>query len=129
MKRFGAAYTDGLTSTLFGQALLPAIFHQDPRFFVKETGSTGSRFLYAMASMVICKGDNRRWQMNYSNVLGNFASAGLSNVYYPSANRGAGLVVQNALTATALGAVGGLFQEFVLHRMTPHVPDYGSARP
>lgn len=127
MKRFGAAYTDGLTSTLLGQAVLPMLLHQDPRYFVKGTGSIGSRALYAMASMVICKGDDRRWQMNYSNMLGNFASASLSNLYYPAANRGAGLVVQNALTATALGAVGGLFQEFLLHRMTPNVPDYAAS--
>lgn len=127
MKRFGAAYTDGLTSTVLGQAVLPMLLHQDPRYFVKGTGSIGSRALYAMGSMVICKGDDRRWQMNYSNVLGNFASASISNLYYPAASRGAGLVVQNALTATALGAVGGLFQEFLLHRMTPNVPDYGAA--
>ena len=127
-KRYSAAYADGLTSTLLGQALLPAVFHQDPRYFVKGTGSVGSRVLYAMASMVICKGDNRRWQPNYSNVLGNFAAASLSNVYYPAASRGGSLIVQNAVMATAMGAVGGLFQEFLLHRMTPHVPDYEAVR-
>lgn len=126
-RRFGAAYADGLTSTMLGQAAFPALFHQDPRYFVKGTGSVSSRFMYAVATMVICKGDNRHWQFNYSNVLGNFASAGLSNAYYPASDRGAGLVIQNALTATALGAVGGLFQEFLLHRMTPHLPDYTSA--
>ncbi len=128
LKRFGAAYTDGLTSTLLGQALLPTLLHQDPRFFVKETGSTASRALYAVASTVICKGDSRRWQLNYSNILGNFASAGISNAYYPAGQRGASLVISNALTATALGAVGGLFQEFLLHRMTPGVPAYGEVR-
>ena len=66
--------------------------------------------------------------MNYSNVLGNLGSAGISNAYYPSASRGVGLVVGNAMTATAMGAVGALFQEFLLHRMTPHVPDYGNVR-
>ena len=127
-KRYGAAYTDGVASTFIGQALLPVVFHQDPRYFVKGTGSMASRVMYAMASMVICKGDNGRWQPNYSNVLGNFASASLSNAYYPSTNRGGGLVVQTALTATAMGAVGGLFQEFLLHRMTPNVPDYAEVR-
>ena len=126
MKRYGAAYTDGFTSTFLGQAIFPALLHQDPRYFVKGTGSVGSRALYAIASMVICKGDNRRWQMNYSNVMGNFASAAISNAYYPAANRGAGLVVSNAMTATAMGAAAGLIQEFLLHRMTPHIPDYES---
>ena len=127
-KRLGAAYTDGLTSTMLGQAVFPALLRQDPRYFVKGTGSVASRVLYAVGSTVMCKGDNRRWQVNYSNVLGNLGSAGISNVYYPAASRGFGLVVSNAMTATAMGAVGGLFQEFVLHRMTPHVPDYGEVR-
>ncbi len=127
-KRFGAAYTDGLTSTMLGQAVFPALLHQDPRYFVKGTGSFASRVMYAVASTVMCKGDNGRWQVNYSNVLGNLGSAGISNVYYPAASRGIGLVVGNAMTATAMGAVGGLFQEFLLHRMTPGVPDYGDMR-
>jgi hypothetical protein len=127
-RRFSAAYADGLSSTLLGQALLPALFHQDPRYFVKGEGSVSSRTLYALASTVMCKGDSGHWQVNYSNILGNLGSAGMSNAYYPSASRGVGLVVQNGLTATALGAVGGLFQEFLLHRMTPHVPDYGDVR-
>ncbi|MGI4828721.1 MAG: carboxypeptidase-like regulatory domain-containing protein [Janthinobacterium lividum] len=125
-KRFGATYADGFSSTMLGQAIFPAVFHQDPRYFVKGTGSVMSRTLYAIATTVICRGDNRRWQMNYSNILGNVASAGLSNAYYPPSSRnGAGLTVETALVTTAMGAVGGLIQEFFLHRMTPNIPDYG----
>ena len=128
-KRFGAAYADGMVSTMVGQALLPAVLHQDPRYFVKGSGSLPSRVMYAVASTLMCKGDNKRWQVNYSNILGNAAGAGVSNLYYPSGSRrGMGAVAQVAMTSTALGAVGGLFQEFVLHRMTPHVPEYNPAR-
>ena len=128
-KRFGAAYADGFVSTMVGQAILPGVFHQDPRYFVKGTGSVSSRALYAVASMVMCKGDSKRWQVNYSNLVGNFAGAGVSNLYYPAGSRrGMAGVAQVAMSSTALGAVGGLFQEFVLHRMTPHVPEYAPAR-
>ena len=124
-RRFGATYTDGFVSTLLGQAVLPSIFHQDPRYFVKGTGSVRSRALYAIATTVMCKGDNRKWQVNYSNILGNVASASLSNVYYPASSRnGAGLTIENSLITTASGAIGGLIQEFLLHKMTPHIPDY-----
>ena len=126
-KRFGAAYADGFVSTMVGQAILPAVFHQDPRYFVKATGSVSSRAMYAVASMVLCKGDSKRWQVNYSNIVGNFAGAAASNMYYPAGSRrGMTGVAQVAMTSTALGAIGGLFQEFVLHRMTPHVPDYAA---
>lgn len=127
-RRFGAAYTDGLSSTMLGQAILPALLHQDPRYFVKGTGSIPSRALYAIATTVICKGDSGHWQVNYSNIAGNVASASLSNLYYPASNRnGMGLTVQNSLLTTALGAVGGLVQEFLLRRLTPNVPDYAAA--
>lgn len=127
-KRLGATYADGLTSTMIGGAILPVIFHQDPRYFVKGTGSIPVRAMYAIATAVICRGDNRRWQLNYSNILGNIASASLSNVYYPASGRqGAELTVENSLMGTGLGAIGGLFQEFFLHRMTPNLPDYSGA--
>ena len=30
------------------------------------------------------------------------------------------------MVTTALGAIGSLFQEFLLHGMTPHIPDYNA---
>ncbi len=117
-RRFGASYADGFTSTMFGGAILPSLLHQDPRYFYKGTGSIVSRALYAISTVVICKGDSGHWQPNYSNVLGNLASAGLSNAYYPSANRGATLTINNWLIGTGSGAIGNLFQEFVVKKMT-----------
>jgi hypothetical protein len=118
-KRFGAVYADGFTSNMIGAAILPAVFHQDPRYFYKGTGSIASRALYAISTVVICRGDNGRWQPNYSNLLGNIASAGISNIYYPSANRtGAQVTIDNALIGTAEGAISALIQEFVLRKIS-----------
>jgi hypothetical protein len=118
-KRFGASYADGFIGNMIGGAILPTIFRQDPRYFYKGTGTITSRALYAISTVVICKGDNGHWQPNYSNVLGNIASAGISNIYYPAANRdGAGLTVENALIGTAGGAIGALFQEFLIKKIS-----------
>ena len=123
-KRFGASYTDGFVGTFLADAVLPSVLHQDPRYFYRGTGSIRSRALYAMASAVICKGDNGRWQPNYSNVLGNLAAAGISNAYYPASNRnGAALTVENSLLGTAAGAVGTLFQEFLVKKISRGVPE------
>ena len=122
-KRFGAVYADGFAGTFLANAILPSLLHQDPRYFYKGTGSVGSRALHAIASVVICKGDNGHRQPNYSNVLGNLAAAGISNVYYPASNRdGAELTVRNSLIGTAGGAVGALFQEFLVRRISSGVP-------
>ncbi len=118
-KRFGASYGDGFTSTLIGDAILPSILHQDPRYLYKGVGSIRSRALYAIASVVICRGDNGHWQPNYSNVFGNLASAGISNIYYPSTDRnGARLTIGNSLLITSSGAIGALLEEFLIRKIS-----------
>ena len=122
-KRFGANYADTLTGTFIGGAVLPSILKQDPRYFYKGTGSTQSRFLYAIGMSVICKGDNRKWQPNYSNVLGYLAAGGISNLYYPSQDRrGAAVTFGNAAVGLAGNALGNLFQEFVVPKLMKHRP-------
>jgi Carboxypeptidase regulatory-like domain len=129
-KRFGAGYGDTLTGTFIGGAILPSILKQDPRYFYKGTGSTRSRVLYALAMSVICKGDNRRWQANYSGILGSLAAGGISNLYYPPQDRdGAALTFENAALGIAGSAVSNLFQEFVVKKLTPKVPGSGTAKP
>jgi hypothetical protein len=121
-KRFGATYVDVVTSTVIGSAVLPSVLRQDPRYFYKGTGSTGSRLLYALRSPLFCKGDNQRWQPNYSNVLGAIASGGISYLYYPASDRnGAGLVVRNSLVRLGETALEGVLQEFVIRRLTPRL--------
>jgi hypothetical protein len=127
-KRLGASYAGVVTGTFIGGAMLPSLLKQDPRYFYKGTGSTRSRLLHALVSPVICKGDNMRWQPNYSNVAGAFASAGISYLYYPKSDRnGAGLVVQNSLIRLGEMAFEGVLQEFVIRRLTPHFRNRASA--
>jgi len=118
-KRFGALFADGVTGTFIGGAILPTILHQDPRFYYKATGSIKSRILYAISTPFICKGDNGRWEPNYSSVIGDFAAGSISNIYYPAANRGVMLTIDNALLNTAGGSIGGLIQEFLIPKLTP----------
>jgi len=120
-KRFGASYADFVSGTFIGNAILPSIFKQDPRYFYKGTGSAKSRFFYAVANAVICKGDNGHWQPNYSNMLGSLAAGGISNLYYPASNRnGVGLTFENALIGIGGSAMAAVIQEFFLRKVTPH---------
>jgi hypothetical protein len=123
-RRYGAAYGDLVSSTFIGGAILPSLLKQDPRYIWKGTGSRKSRMFYAIANSVICKGDNGRWQANYSAIIGGLAAGGISNLYYPPENRnGASLTFENAAIGTGLGALGNIIQEFFLRKVTPHVPD------
>jgi hypothetical protein len=128
-KRFGASYGNAFIGIMAGGYVFPSLLHQDPRYFYKGTGSVLSRALYAISTVVITKGDNGRWQPNYSNVLGNLAAAGASNLYYPSSDRhGAQLTIDNALIGTAAGAIASLFQEFVARKISSGVPPPVSAQ-
>jgi hypothetical protein len=121
-KRYGAALANHLSGTLLARAVFPSIFHQDPRYFYKGKGSFKSRALYAVSAAVVARGDNGRWQPNYSLVLGNFSAAAISNLYYPASDRGASLVLFNGLAGLGGDAASNLIREFLLKRFTSHAP-------
>ncbi len=120
-QRFGAAAADNFTNNFLTGAIFPILLHQDPRYYYMgpERGSTMHRFWYAISATVICKGDNGRWEPNYSAVLGTFSAGAISNAYYPAAQRGVALTIDNGLIQIASGAFGALFQEFLLKKLTP----------
>ena len=123
-KRYGAAYADRVDATFLGAAFFPTIFHQDPRYFYRGHGRVITRALYAISTTVICKGDNGKWQPNVSNVFGNLGAAGVSSLYYPNeAKHDVQVTVVNTLLGVAEGAIGTLFQEFLLKHVTHGVPN------
>ena len=120
-KRYGALYANLLTGSVIRQVLLPSLFKQDPRYFYKGTGSTASRIRYAISRAVVRKGDDGRWQPNYSGILGSLAAGGLSNLYYPAQDRkGLRLTFENAAIGIGGAAVGHLAQEFLFRKVTSH---------
>ncbi|ADW70022.1 hypothetical protein [Granulicella tundricola] len=132
-KRFGAQYADTVDGAFWGNAVLPILLHQDPRYFRKGTGSIKSRILHSALSTVICHGDNGHSQFSISNIAGNIISGGISNLYYPSNERGIGLAFDNALQVTAEGAFGAQLLEFspdlvaLYHRHQQRVQDKKAA--
>jgi hypothetical protein len=127
-ERSGAAYLDSFDGNMIGNGILPAIFHQDPRYYRMGHGSVTRRALYSAATSFICKHDNTgKWEPNYSNVGGNIIGGALSNLYYPGSDSGVGLTISNGLIVTAEGAIGSEFDEFwpdvsrkLLHRDPTH---------
>ena len=123
-KRYAAAYATVLTRSLITQAALPSVFHQDPRYFYKGTGSARSRIAYALSRAVVRKGDDGTVQPNYSGILGSLAGGAISNFYYPPPDRhGVQLTLENAAIGMGVAAVAHLAQEFLFRppaRSTRH---------
>ena len=117
-ERYGATAADGFSDIMTGGAILPSLLHQDPRYFYQGSGTKKSRIRHAMLAPFICKGDNGRWQVNYSSMGGDLASGAFSNLYYPPSDRGAGLVFYGFAISSAERIVSTMAQEFVLGRFT-----------
>lgn len=127
-KRYGAALADSVTGRIIGSAVLPSLFHQDPRYFYQGSGSVSSRAWHALASAFVCRGDNGKNQPNYSHILGNLAAGGIANAYHPEASRGVGLTFQTLAVTTGSSAIGNLFREFLLRHLEPSVPAFANGK-
>jgi hypothetical protein len=124
-KRFAARFVDGRTSDILTHAVFPSLFHQDPRYFYQGSGSFKSRLFHAVSFAFVTRSDSGRTVPNYSYLLGDLAAAGLSNLYYPRADRGAKLVFTNAAIGLA-GQVGkSIIREFFSKQFTTNVPGDG----
>lgn len=119
-KRYGAAYANDFSGRMLASGVFASLFHQDPRYFYKGTGSFPSRAIYAVSSAVITRDDDGRRRPNYSHVLGVFAAAALSNLYYPKASRGLTLTLVNGAVETAGNAGSNIAREFILKGITTH---------
>ena len=127
-KRFGTRYADAFSSRLIGSAFLPSLLHQDPRYFYRGTGSIPSRVLYAMSSAVITRGDKGGRQPNYSQLFGNLAAGGISNLYRPDEDRGVALTFESTFVSIGVEAIGNVVREFLLRQYTPSVPSYANGK-
>ncbi len=117
-ERLGVGLVDATTEGLIGNAILPSLLHQDPRYFYQGSGTKKSRALHSMLAAFICKGDNGQTQPNYSTLGGSLIASSISTAYYPSSDRNARHVFGNFGIGIGLHVAGGLVQEFILDKFT-----------
>jgi hypothetical protein len=111
-KRYGAGLADQVSSNFFANFFYPVLLKEDPRYFRSGQGSIKRRITYSLAQEFVTKTDSGHRRFNFSNVLGAFSSGGLSNLYYPSSDRGFSLTMSRSAISLAYGSVGGLIDEF-----------------
>jgi hypothetical protein len=128
-KRYGAALADSTSSGFFGGFLYPVLLKEDPRYFRLGEGTITRRIGYSMAQEFVGHKDSGGKTVNFSNILGGFTAGGLSNLYYPSNDRGFGLTVSRVGISFLYGSTGGIISEFwpdidraVFHRKAANPP-------
>jgi hypothetical protein len=80
---FITSYADWSIGDYMTEAICPTLFHQDPRYFRKGTGSGMSRALYAVGQIFWTHTDSGGHMFNFSEVVGNSAAVAISQAYYP----------------------------------------------
>ena len=109
--RYATGYADQALTTIMVEGAFPALFHHDPRYFRKGTGSTISRVGYATSRVVVNRDDHGRRAFNYSEFLGNGAICGAANLYYPD-NRNLSGNLTRFGTFLSTDALGNVLKEF-----------------
>ena len=67
--------------------VVPAITHEDTRYYTLGRGGFFKRTGYALSRAVITRSDSAKEVFNFSEVVGAGAAAGISTLYYPASER------------------------------------------
>ena len=94
----------------------------DPRYFYKGTGSLRSRFLYAVGTAFVAKGDNGHWQPDYSDIIGGLAAREILSPLHSYTSRPGLRAFHGFLLGFSGRASDHLIQEFIYRWLTTHVP-------
>jgi hypothetical protein len=118
---YGSTYGDLMIGNFMTEGIFPSVLHQDPRYFRQGTGSTWSRLRYAVGQIFITHGDNRKTQINYSELGGNATAVAISNAYNPD-NRTASDAAGKYAVQIGIDMAGNILKEFTpdLYRKVHH---------
>ena len=111
-KRYGATLADEVSAGFWSNYFYPVLLKQDPRYFRVGEGTVSQRVRYALLQEIVCRNDRGGRSFAWDNVLGAFTTGAVSNLYYPPAERGAGLTMSRSAIAIGYGSLGGLVDEF-----------------
>jgi len=106
------AFADQASGSFFTEAIVPALTHEDPRYYTLGYGGFFRRARYALSRVVITKTDSGRNTFNLSEIAGNGMEAGLANFYYPPQERSFHNTAVNWATQLEAASLNNLFREF-----------------
>ncbi len=125
-KRFGATFADAEARTFIKTFLLPALLHQDPRYFRSSNFGVLPRAIYAATRVVITRNDRGRTTVNISELLGTVITKSFSNAYYPVPERGVGQTANRIAGGLLSSALSNLQREFwpdIRRKLRQHEPE------
>jgi hypothetical protein len=110
-KRYATSYGDQMLGNMFTEGIIPALSHQDPRYFRLGEGTKKSRAWYAVTRIFVARMDSGRNTFNFSEWGGNGIAVAISNAYYPD-TRNVSDNVQKLMIQCATDAFSNVLKEF-----------------
>ncbi len=87
VKYYWHSFADQAIGNYFTEAIVPTMTRQDPRYYTLGHGGFFRRTGYALSRLLITRTDSGGSSFNFSEIVGNGAGAGISNLYYPQQER------------------------------------------
>ncbi len=109
---FWHSFLDQTSENYFVEFIVPAIHHEDTRYYTLGKGGFQKRALYAVKHVVVTRSDSGNDTFNAGEVLGAGMAAALSNAYYPSRERTFGNTAQQWGTSIGIDAFTFAAREF-----------------
>jgi hypothetical protein len=111
------SFADNVNGNLFTEALVPIATREDPRYYTMGRGGILKRSAYSISRLLITRSDltatnNAHNTLNISEIVGNGAAAGISNLYYPSQDRTWTKTGQKWIIQIGLDGASNLVKEF-----------------
>lgn len=110
--RYGINYADQVIGNYFPEAIIPTLFHKDPRYFRKGEGTKWGRLWYAVNRIVVSKDDNGVTNFNSSEIVGNAVASMVVMSYHPHERNLRAGFYQWGVTYIGSDMVGQILKEF-----------------
>jgi len=111
-KYYWHIFVDGAIENYMAEALVPAVTHEDPRYYTLGTGGFFKRTGYAISKLFVTRTDAGKNTFNLSEIVGSGAAAGIGNLYYPPQSNPWVKTYQRWGTQIALDGVFNVLKEF-----------------
>jgi hypothetical protein len=81
-QRAGTAFGDQMIGNMMTEGIMPAILHEDPRYFRIGEGTFKHRVWYAVTRTFVTVTDSNKKTFNFAEWTGNSVAVAISNAYY-----------------------------------------------
>lgn len=112
-KSAGVSLLQDATGQFFGVFAVPALVHQDPRYYRMPRASIPKRVIYAISRTVIARNDDGHTMPNYGTLLSYPINAEISNLYVPGIQTNGPSTAARIITGLATDPANGLLTEFL----------------